>query len=57
MMTGAWLETQPRFEEELTLPPEYQLDGFWPTRYGALYDAEANEYRIYLGGHTDRDAS
>lgn len=57
MMTKAWLESMPEFEESLVLPEKYEVGGYWPTTYGAFYDAESDEYRIYVGGLTERQGS
>lgn len=57
MMTKAWLESRPAFEEALILPETYQVGGYWPTSYGASHDAQASEHRIYLGGLIERQSS
>lgn len=57
MMTKNWLEGSPKFEEALMLPEEYQVSGYWPTRYGAFHDAQAGEFHIYLGGLIERRSS
>jgi len=54
MMTKAFLETKPSFNEALKLPARCPTHGYYPTRYSLSYDAARRRYTVALEGLTLR---
>lgn len=54
MITKAYLETLPNTTQAIPQPASWPTAGRFPTTYGVNYDAKAKEYRITLGGLTQR---
>ena len=56
MITKAFLESHPDYEETLAQPAAYARSGRYPTRYAIRYVAARGEYEIELGGLVQRTA-
>jgi hypothetical protein len=54
MIAKAYLETKPNVEFPIAQSRCYDPAGLYPTRYGIDYDAQTQEYRIYLSGFEER---
>ena len=54
MITQAYLETKPDFQEDLKLPQSYQVSGFYPTSYSVRYDEASKSFTVALENFVER---
>ncbi len=52
MITTAFLETKPVLHTLIAVPEQYPGPGYYPIRYGVVYDHDRQEYEITLDGLT-----
>lgn len=57
MITKAFLETKPDYQETLKVPAAYATSAFYPTTYSVRYDAVRREYTIAMENMKWRDGS
>jgi Domain of unknown function (DUF5602) len=54
MITKAFLETRPDFSRAIPVPERHAQPGYYPASYSIRWDATTGEYRIALGGFSQR---
>jgi hypothetical protein len=57
MITKAYLDSHPNATTPIPQPAKWAIAAYYPTTYTVAYDPTAKEYRITLGGLTQRAAS
>ncbi|WP_412062481.1 DUF5602 domain-containing protein [Rubrivirga sp. IMCC45206] len=55
MLTNAFVASRAAVDEAIPTPARYPGPGYYPTRYTAAFDAEANEYTVALEGLVYRE--
>jgi len=48
MIALSYLQSKPQFSQDLKMPMAYDRDGYYPSRYGVMYDAKHHEYSVTL---------
>ena len=57
MITKAYLETKPNFDEAIQVPASYLKSAYYPTRYRIRHDPVRREYTVSLEGMTWREGT